>query len=178
MKQLLKYTSYGFAALLSLVAIIYGVIHVRTNAQMNRIYHIDPAAIKIPTEASAVEWGEHIAKTRGCTKCHGQNLGGRIEMDDWAVGRVAATNLTSGRGGVQKQRSKMDWIRAIRHGIGVDGRPLLLMPSGKQLNTEHMPWRELGQMTDTELRAIWTYLQTLQENQNHSQLTLRKEQIR
>ena len=34
-------------------------------------------------------------------------------------------------------------------------------PEGKQLNTEYMPWRELGQMTDTELRAVWSYLRTL-----------------
>lgn len=296
MKRFLKYTGYGFAALILLIVLVYGVFHIRTNMAINHVYKIEPTVFAIPTDSSAIAWGRHIAQTRGCMKCHGEKLAGRIEIDDAALGRVVTTNLTGGRGGVQQQRSDRDWIRAIRHGIGADGKPLLVMPSqdfyymsdedlgcliaylkqlppvdsnlpalrvgplarvlfqlgtldvlvpasviaheaprpdsplagvtpeyghylvqgncqgchgenlagapplapgfppvpsltksgnlvrwteadfiktlrtgqtpeAKQLNTEFMPWRELGQMTDTEIQAVWSYLQTMNSNE-------------
>jgi hypothetical protein len=43
--------------------------------------------------------------------------------------RIVAANLTRGAGGVGGQFSDADWVRAIRHGVGLDGKPLLFMPS-------------------------------------------------
>ena len=34
-------------------------------------------------------------------------------------------------------------------------------PTGRRLDGEQMPWPTLGQMTDIELQAVWTYLQTV-----------------
>jgi len=39
-------------------------------------------------------------------------------------------------------------------------------PTGKQLDSELMPWKSMGQMSDDELKAIWLYLQTLPPVQN------------
>ena len=44
--------------------------------------------------------GEHIAITRGCTDCHGADLGGNVIFEVPAIGRMAAPNLTRGKGGV------------------------------------------------------------------------------
>jgi cytochrome c553 len=41
---------------------------------------------------------------------------------------VPAPNLTRGEGGVGGRYTAADWERAIRHGVGVDGRGLLVMP--------------------------------------------------
>lgn len=129
MKRFFKITGYSLASVVALLAIGYTIIHFLTSAQMNRGYQVQPALINIPTDSSAVAWGKHLVETRGCKKCHGDNFGGKVFMDSPALGRVVAPNLTSGRCGMQLQWSDSDWIRAIRHGIGVDGKPLLVMPS-------------------------------------------------
>jgi len=54
---------------------------------------------------------------------------GNIYLDDLAVGRVIASNLTSGTGGVGSLYADQDWARAIRHGVRPDKTPLLFMPS-------------------------------------------------
>jgi mono/diheme cytochrome c family protein len=42
---------------------------------------------------------------------------------------VVAANLTSGKGGVGATLTAEEWVKAIRHGIGKDNKPLLIMPS-------------------------------------------------
>jgi cytochrome c553 len=44
----------------------------------------------------------------------------------------------------------VDWVRAIRHGIGPDGKPLLFMPS-----------HEFNVMSDDDLGALIAYIQQL-----------------
>jgi mono/diheme cytochrome c family protein len=108
------------------------------------------------------EYGKYIVQGN-CQGCHGENLAGNPPL---LPGFLPVPNLTPS--GDLAKWTEVDFFKALRTGQ---------TPNGKQLNTEHMPWRELGQMTDTELRAIWAYLQTLRENKNHSQLTLRKEKL-
>lgn len=67
--------------------------------------------------------------TRGCSDCHGPDGSGSIMLDDPAIGLVAATNLTSGAGGVATNYDDAMTARAIRNGIDEAGKPLLFMPS-------------------------------------------------
>jgi hypothetical protein len=48
-------------------------------------------------------------------------------MEMGPLGAFPAVNLTSGRGGAV--RTDADWVRAVRHGVAADGRPLVFMPS-------------------------------------------------
>src|SRR5215216_3595861 len=57
-------------------------------------------AVTIPTEAAAIERGQHIASTWSCTYCHGDDLSGELVEEDALMGTVPATNLTSGNGGI------------------------------------------------------------------------------
>lgn len=43
--------------------------------------------------------------------------------------RVAATNLTRGRGGVGAAYTDLDWVRSIRHGVLPDSTGAFIMPS-------------------------------------------------
>ena len=61
-----------------------------------------------------------------------------------------AANLTPHADGL-KDWTQADFVRAIREGK---------RPDGRVLNT-FMPWPVMKQMSDTELAAIWAYLQTL-----------------
>ena len=105
--------------------------------------------ISVPNVAPAVsaEYGRYLAEAGGCAGCHGYGLsGGRVAGPP---GLPPASNLTPA--GPIRAWTEADFFRAMRQGT---------RPDGTQLN-EFMPWRQLGQMTDDELRAIWLYLQSV-----------------
>ncbi|HMN31356.1 MAG TPA: hypothetical protein PKE45_24610, partial [Caldilineaceae bacterium] len=82
----------------------------------------------IPGDAAAIQRGEHIATTIGlCKRCHGENLGGKVDFAVPGLVTIPTPNLTSGAGGIGSEYSDEDWVRAIRHGVGRDGRALMLM---------------------------------------------------
>ncbi len=109
-----------------------------------------PDAISETFDASggdAVE-GDRLAGTFGCRDCHGPDLAGTLLIDGMPMARVAAPNLTPGRAGGAFTADQ--WERAIRHGIGADGRALLVMPS-----------QEYVYLSDREMADLVAYLQTL-----------------
>lgn len=89
---------------------------------------IPPEELLIPEDSVSIERGRHFATAISkCTECHGDDLGGQV-MDMGPLGTLTASNLTSGTGGVAP-RNDGEWVRAIRHGVRPDGRPLIFMPS-------------------------------------------------
>jgi hypothetical protein len=50
------------------------------------------------------------------------------------------------------QWTEADFVRALRTGQ---------RPDQTAINPKAMPWPVLGQMTDTELSALWLYLQSV-----------------
>ncbi len=81
----------------------------------------------------ALERGRHLAGTHGCTACHREDLGGRLLLDEPLVARVAAPNLTGGRGGIGGVLELADWVRAVRTGRRRDGTALWGMPARQGL---------------------------------------------
>lgn len=63
--------------------------------------------------------------------------------------RLAATNLTSGLGGIAGY-TDADFERALRHGVRRDGRPLFFMPA-----------EAFAVLSDADLAAVIGYLRTL-----------------
>src|SRR6185369_17554777 len=55
--------------------------------------------------------------------------GGRVLVDAFPIGRLAAPNLTRGKGGAGGRLDAASTERAIRHGLGEGGRLLLYMPT-------------------------------------------------
>jgi mono/diheme cytochrome c family protein len=100
----------------------------------------------MPPEGETEEYGRYLVTTGGCLACHGKQLSG---------GKIAggpedppASNLTpTGIG----EWSEADFFHAFREGK---------RPNGTAINP-FMPWQTLGRMTDSELRAIYRYLQTV-----------------
>src|SRR5690606_10463369 len=94
-----------------------------------------------------VEYGRYVAN--GCIGCHGPNLsGGKIAVGppNWPD----AANLTPPPDGHVAKWTEADFMRAIREAK---------RPDGSELNPV-MP-RVFAHMDDTELKAIWKYLETL-----------------
>lgn len=100
----------------------------RSNQLLAQRIQVDEPALAIPTDATAIARGEHLAVTRGCTDCHDSDFGGKVLVESFPVGRIAGPNLTRGRGGMgEPDPIKLE--RAIRHGVGTDGHLLIYMPA-------------------------------------------------
>lgn len=129
MKKFLTWVGIVLGALLGLIVIGLIVIYFNSQSRLTHVFNVPEEQVNIPTDAASVENGKHIFQFRGCEACHGENLQGKVYLDDPAVGQVISTNLTTGKGGVGSDMSDADWVRAIRHGVRKDGTGLLFMPS-------------------------------------------------
>ena len=174
MKRLLKWAGMGAAGLVSMLVLAFGFIYFQTQSRINRVYDVQPAPVSeaafsvsfmdgagmwdggavgegaegADSRSDILRWGEHLSVTRGCIDCHGEDLGGAVFADEMPVMRLSASNLTPG--GVGAGYSDADWARAIRHGVGPDGKPLLFMPS-----------YEFYYLGDSDLAALMAYLKSL-----------------
>lgn len=143
MKKALKILAYVATGLLVVAAGVLVYVLIAFNRIWTRTYDVPRHDIVATTgEASLVE-GQRLLKARGCTECHGEDLGGRYFLDDPALGRLYARNLTPGRGGRVGSMSDLDLERAIRHGVTRDGTPLVFMPADEFW---HMSDADLGKI--------------------------------
>lgn len=94
---------------------------------LNQRFEVTPGAVTIPSDSASIDRGRHLGTAIAkCTDCHAEDLGG-YAMEMGPMGTFPASNLTTGKGG--KQRTDAEWVRAIHHGVGDGGRPLVFMPS-------------------------------------------------
>ena len=139
--------------LVGLFVIIAGLgflARTRSQAAINKTYAVTVRPVAIPTSATAIAHGRHIANTRGCIDCHGQDFGGAKVIEDGAMGRLYGSNLTKGKGSSISAFTDEDWVRAIRHGVGKEGRGLFIMPS-----------LEYSHFSDEDLGALIAYMKTV-----------------
>lgn len=136
---------------LSLGVLLSGAfVWLRSEIALNRVYAVPNEALVLDVQPSdaLLERGRHIATAVAqCQFCHGPDLSGREIADDPLLGQLRSTNLTAGHGGIGEEYSTSDWVRALRFGVGRDGRSLMLMPSVY-----------LSRLTDRDLAAVITYL--------------------
>ncbi|MCB0126455.1 MAG: cytochrome c, partial [Caldilineaceae bacterium] len=128
MKKIIKWLSLGTGGLLILFLLVALGLSWRASSRLNRHYNISPEPLVIPTDAPAIEEGKRLVAIY-CADCHGADLGGAEIFHDPALAVVDAPNLTRGQGGVGNGLTDSDWVRAIRHGVDRNGKPLFIMPS-------------------------------------------------
>ena len=150
MSRWLKVSIYVIGVLIGVIAVGMVVVYASTTRRMHRTYEIPDATLVVRRDSATIEYGRHIVETRGCTDCHGANLGGGVVIDEPMIARVWAPNLTAGEGGVGRDRTPADWERSIRRGVSRDGRPLWIMPS-----------REYNVLSDDDVAAAIAYLETV-----------------
>jgi mono/diheme cytochrome c family protein len=153
MKRILKRIGKiigGLVGLLLLaVAALYVIGTVKWNSIRGKEYEVPVEPITIPTDQASIARGEHIATIRMCKDCHMENWSGQSDSVPGLI-TLAFPNLTSGVGGAGATYTDEDWVRAIRHGVGHDGRGLLLMPS-----------RVWYYLSDEDLADLIAYLKSL-----------------
>lgn len=137
--------------LLTLVLLVaFGAAYGFAQRELGRSYAVARRAPVPATDSASLARGEHLATAIGkCADCHGADFGGSVVVDDPALGRVAAPNLTRGRGGVGASRTDADFATAIRHGVGPTGHPLLIMPS-----------EDYTYFSEADLRSLIAYLRS------------------
>ena len=130
MRRSIKYLFLLLASLGALL--VLGVLFVNRSVEQRqaRTYEIPVEPIEVPSDPAAIERGRHLVSTIFfCQECHGEDLAGKPHFGDPLSGTVSAKNLTAGAGGVGGSFTGPDWVRAIRHGVNQDGRPMIEMPS-------------------------------------------------
>lgn len=149
--RILKIIGIGLAGLILLVIVVVGVLHLVGSRRLAAGPAVQVRMIGIPSGEAALARGEYLANvTSGCTNCHGPNLSGKIFVNEPPIGLIPAPNLTSGQGGIGAAYTDEDWLRALRHGIGGDGRVLGTMPSH---------W--FARMSDEDMAALVAYVKSV-----------------
>ena len=148
--RLLKILGYTLAGLAAIVAIAAAVVFFKSRARLGQSFAVTPRPVSIPTDPASLARGRHLAETRGCNDCHGKDYAGGKVIDDGAMGRLHAPNLTTGKGGRIAQFKDEDWVRSIRHGVGPDQHGLFIMPS-----------EEYSHFSDEDLGALIAFLKTV-----------------
>ncbi len=151
MKKILKWIGIVLGSLLGLVLLAAAVLYFIGNSRLTRTYDFPPSNITIPTDEASIEYGRHRAETL-CQGCHGADLGG---IENWfsagPLGTIDSANLTGGEGGFGREAtSDEDYVRAIRHGIDQQGKPIF-MPA--VFSTAYL--------SDNDLGAIIAYIKSV-----------------
>lgn len=149
MPRWLRWTGRILAGLLLFIVLALAVVYVVSSIAMRRTYEFPDSTVRAATDSASLAWGQHLMEAvTKCQDCHEADLGGQMMMNDAVFARLAASNLTTGRGGISDY-TDADLERAIRHGVGRDKRPLVFMPS-----------EAYAAMTDEDLSALLGYLRT------------------
>jgi mono/diheme cytochrome c family protein len=128
LRKFLKWTGIVLGSVVGVVLVAFAVLFVVGGRKWNARHERAVEAIPIATDAASIARGEHLAQVR-CTFCHGDDLGGKMFVDDGAFARIAAPNLTAGDGGRAATYTDVDWVRTLRHGLDPNGRELFVMPA-------------------------------------------------
>ncbi len=150
MPRWLRWTGRIFGGLVLLIVLAVAAVYIISSRHINRTYDFPDSPVRAATDSASLQRGRHLVEAVGkCQECHDGDYGGKMLVDAAPMGRLAATNLTQGRGGVS-DFSDADFERAIRHGVGRDGRPLVFMPS-----------EAFAALSDEDLAAVIGYLRTV-----------------
>jgi mono/diheme cytochrome c family protein len=150
-KTILRWLAVIFGVIIGLAILSLAAVYYITEERINRVYTIPQENLVIPSDPETLKRGEHLVITMGmCSECHGPDLAGDYFDDGPMIGRLGVPNLTSGEGGIGREYNDTDWVNAIRHGIGRDGKSLLFMQS----NFYHP-------LSGEDLSAMIAYLKTI-----------------
>lgn len=155
MRRVLKWTGIILGSIVGLALLAALALMVRGNGRLNGSHEAPDTAVMPSTDSVALARGEHIMRIHSCQFCHGEQLEGK-EMLDIPPAHAVPSNLTPGEGGVGIAYDGVSWDRAIRYGIGHDGRTLL----------PFMPYEIYNNMNDEDAGHLAAYLESLQPVSN------------
>jgi len=155
MRRVLRIVGILVGVLLATVAIFYFYADNHFKTELARTYTAPDFSISNEVSTASLALGERIVRVRsGCAHCHGEDLSGKVIIDDPAVGKVFSSNLTPF---ALAGKSDEEIALAIRHGLRPNGTSLVFMPSYEYQN-----------FSKSDIAAVIAYLRSvpLVEKQN------------
>ncbi|MBX2947463.1 MAG: c-type cytochrome [Cyclobacteriaceae bacterium] len=152
MKKFFKWTSYLLFTIVLVVCVFYAYAFFSTRARLATKYDITLQPIDITSDSVILSEGARLMTIKGCRDCHGDDLGGKVWLDDPMLGRIVAPNLTRGRGGLPSDYTSHDWLTALKHGLSRNKTPLIIMPAN-----------EFSTLTQHDMNALIAYGQQLED---------------
>ena len=148
--RFLRFLLWAVGALVCAVMLLVGSVYVLSARTLAIRYADTGNPVALTSSPQLVSEGRHLATIRGCIACHGEDGGGAFVINDPAMGRVYAPNLTPGKNGHGATLTAADWERAIREGVAPDGHGLVIMPS-----------KDFAGLSDADTAALIAYYQSL-----------------
>lgn len=145
-KRIFKVIGIVLGVLMSILISFFGYTYFDINRRADKSYDVVVKDIEIKYDSATLALGQRLVNTRACTECHGKDLSGATLNDDALIGKLVSKNITKGKGGLPDNFSVSDWVRAMKHGLNTEGKPLYLMPS-----------HELSLLTESDMAAIIAY---------------------
>ena len=121
----MRWVRRGTTMLVGLMALAFAILFGGSAMLMQRDVDAALPRIKAITDPAGIIEGGRLAAVTGCTRCHGARAQGRIIPDVPYIGHIVAPSLPQ----VAAQATDGQMARAIRLGVGIDARPLYIMPS-------------------------------------------------
>ncbi len=150
MRTALKWTVRILGVLIAMLGVLLLLVYYQTNQRMAKPYEVRVPSVTVPSDAATVERGKYLVERRAiCVECHDKDLGGRIFVDNFAFGRLAAANLTRGRGGIGSRYTDEDFVRVMVHGVNKSGHSVVFMPS------------QDARFTEADLGAVIAYIRSV-----------------
>ena len=138
MSKVLRWAGYGFVSLVGLVLLAAAAIWLLGGQKLSAHGARTPEHLVSPTPAQLADAPRQL-RILGCLNCHGEGLRGDLFFNQPHVATIYAPNLTVAAASATDQQL----ARAIRQGIGTDGRALAIMPSATY-----------ARLTDGEVAAL------------------------
>lgn len=151
MSRWIRRLGYVLGTLVVLVMALSGFVYVKSSSMMSKKYAPIVEPLSVVRDSTTLARGEHLVTAIGkCVDCHTADFGGKVFIDDPALGRVSASNLTTGKGGVGGKYTDAQMAVVIRHGIKADSTSAMVMPSN-----------DYQRFSDEDVDAIIAYIRSL-----------------
>jgi cytochrome c553 len=151
MRKLIKILGIGIGSLLGLIVLAVAVLFAISEVKLNQTFAAPEQTVTASKDPAVVASGAHIVTAiTACGDCHGANLSGNVILDDPAIGKVVAPNLTPGKNSILTQRSDADVARVLRYAVKPSGKSVIIMAS-----------EDYHDLAEEDLAAIIAYLRTL-----------------
>jgi mono/diheme cytochrome c family protein len=151
MSKFLRWLGIGFAGLVGALLILASLVYALSNKHINKRYTVGATWVAVPRDPALVARGAHLAQAvTKCVVCHGEDLGGTMFIDAPAFARIAAPNLTAGRGGAGGRYTDQELARVIQHGVKRDRRGAVIMPA-----------EAFTYLSDADLAAVIAYVRSV-----------------
>lgn len=128
MRRFFKWAGVALGAVVLLLLVLVAAGYFVGSSKLSATYAVQTAALTVEPDSATLARGVHLVNINGCRDCHGEDLSGKVMVDEPPF-RISASNLTSGAGGIGDEYTAEDFDRAIRHGIKKSGLPVFIMPS-------------------------------------------------